>query len=275
MADKTVGRFDTLTQTWIAELLHDILGDGTQYSQVVQATDAGIGFATSRNLTAATKQKIRVTVTTSGTTVGNASAIVTAAGMSGSPITVSVAVANSDTDVQVAGKVVTGLQANSTVNAFFDSIAANGAVITMEAAAGASNDTTMSLEVKNGTSGGLGDVTSTTILQGRQAHEPITDTDWRLTSGHGPIVITDAATTGQYLVLDDVSMCSDTNVQVWIRGVTSGRVLWTGRVLANTNLQVTTRGKLRVYTVTEALQAYADVAANLAVNCIYHAEAAP
>jgi hypothetical protein len=61
------------------------------------------------------------TATAAGTitAAGNASVVVTAAGMTGSPKTISVAVANTDTAATWAGKVRTALAADSAVSALF------------------------------------------------------------------------------------------------------------------------------------------------------------
>jgi phage tail sheath gpL-like len=77
--------------------------------------------------------------------------IVTAAGMTNSPKTVSVAVANNDTAAQVAGKIRTALGLDADVSAFFTVGGSTTAVI-LTAKAAAANDSTMNIDVDNGTS---------------------------------------------------------------------------------------------------------------------------
>lgn len=85
---------------------------------------------------------------------GNATVIVTAVGMTGSPKTVSVAVANSDTAAQVAGKIRTALTNDTNVSAFFD-ISGTGAEIVLTRKTAAANDATMNVSIANGTCTGL------------------------------------------------------------------------------------------------------------------------
>jgi phage tail sheath gpL-like len=85
---------------------------------------------------------------------GNASVIITAAGMSGSPITVPVAVVAADDASAVAGKIRTALGLNATIAAFFTISGATDKVI-LEAKAAAANDATMNISVDNGTCTGL------------------------------------------------------------------------------------------------------------------------
>jgi hypothetical protein len=54
------------------------------------------------------------------TQAGNATVVVTAAGMAGSPITLNVSVANNDTAAQVASKIKNAMTGNTTINAFFN-----------------------------------------------------------------------------------------------------------------------------------------------------------
>lgn len=86
--------------------------------------------------------------------VGDAQVIVTAAGMTNSPKTLSVAVANNDTASQVAGKIRTALAADVDVSAFFTVSGANANVI-LTALIPTFNDSTMNLSIDNGTCTGL------------------------------------------------------------------------------------------------------------------------
>jgi hypothetical protein len=89
---------------------------------------------------------------------GNATVIVTAAGMTGSPKTVSVAVANNDTAAQVAGKIRTALAADANVGhattGFFTVSGANENVV-LTARTAAANDGTLNISIDNGTCTGL------------------------------------------------------------------------------------------------------------------------
>ncbi len=102
------------------------------------------------------KQKITATVVGTITTAGNVAVIITAVGMTGSPITLSVAVALNDTAAQVATKIRTALTANANVLAFF-TIGGSGAAITLTSKTAAANDVTMNLDINNDTSVGLTD----------------------------------------------------------------------------------------------------------------------
>lgn len=91
-------------------------------------------------------------ITSSG--AGNATVIVTAAGMTGSPKTVSVAVANNDTATQVATKIRAALVNDTNVSAFFD-ISGTGSHIVLTRKVAAANDATMNVSIANGTCTGL------------------------------------------------------------------------------------------------------------------------
>lgn len=88
------------------------------------------------------------------TTAGNATVIVTAVGVTGSPITYSVAVALSDTATLVAGKIITVLQADANLTAVY-TVGGTGANITLTRKTPASNDTTLNINIANGTCAGL------------------------------------------------------------------------------------------------------------------------
>ncbi len=96
------------------------------------------------------------TATAAGTVSGsgNATVIVTAAGMSGSPITLSVAVLNGDTPTVWAEKVRAAMRADSRITALFY-IGGSGTAITLTALAKAANDATLNISLANGTSTGI------------------------------------------------------------------------------------------------------------------------
>jgi hypothetical protein len=96
------------------------------------------------------------TATAAGTITGtgNASVQITAAGMAGSPIVVSVPVTSGDTAAVWAGKVRTALRANSVINSFFI-VSGSGTSIVLTARVKAANDATMNIWLDNGTSTGI------------------------------------------------------------------------------------------------------------------------
>jgi len=107
-----------------------------------------------------------VTVVGTITLAGNATFTVTAAGLTGSPIAVSVAVALNDTATQVATKAAAAMNANAVIAAFF-SIVSNGADVIFTRLISAANDATMNIAYTNGTCTGLTpDATSTDTTAG-------------------------------------------------------------------------------------------------------------
>jgi len=85
---------------------------------------------------------------------GNAAVIVTAAGMTGSPKTIQVAVLVNDTASQVAGKIRTALGLDAAVVALFAVSGATDKVI-LTRLAPAANDATINIAIDNGTCTGL------------------------------------------------------------------------------------------------------------------------
>lgn len=119
--------------------------------------DETFGTIKINRLTATGTQQIETaqvagTIAVSG--AGNATVIVTSAGMSGSPITLSVAVANNDTATIVAGKIRSAMIANSVINARFD-IGGAGPNITLTRKAAAADDATLNVSIADGTCSGL------------------------------------------------------------------------------------------------------------------------
>ena len=102
------------------------------------------------------------------TSSGNARAVVTAAGMTNSPKTVTVALtaAAHTTDVLIATAFRTALNADADVSAFF-TVGGSGADITLTAKTAAANDATMNFTIEDVTSAGItDDVTSTNTVSG-------------------------------------------------------------------------------------------------------------
>jgi hypothetical protein len=85
---------------------------------------------------------------------GNATVIVTAAGMTGSPITTSVAVLNGDSADAVATKIVTALNLVANITAWLD-VYGSGATVVIRRKIAAANDTNLNISIANGTCSGL------------------------------------------------------------------------------------------------------------------------
>jgi hypothetical protein len=101
------------------------------------------------------------TATAAGTvsTTGNASVVVTAAGMTGSPKTISVAVVENDDASAIAGKIRAVLAADAAVVAMFAVSGATDKVI-LTRLNPAANDTTLNIAIADGTSVGVTTATS-------------------------------------------------------------------------------------------------------------------
>ena len=89
------------------------------------------------------------------TTSGNATVVVTANGMTNSPITLSVPVVSGDSATTVANKVNAALGQNSDITNFFTISAANGSFVRLTAKTAAANDPTLNISIANGTCTGL------------------------------------------------------------------------------------------------------------------------
>jgi phage tail sheath gpL-like len=88
------------------------------------------------------------------TLAGNASIVLTAAGMTGSPITLPVATADEDTAAEVATKIRAALQANAVIAAYF-TISGAGANVLLTRKESRANDATLNLAYDNDTCEGL------------------------------------------------------------------------------------------------------------------------
>lgn len=133
-------------------------------------------------------------------TAGDATVTVTAAGMTGSPIAVSVAVLLNDTATIVATKIAAAMTAHAVIGAFFSvtSLVADAIFTAKKAAA---NDATMNIAYTNGTCVGLTpDATSTDTTAGVKA-------DWRGVD-HGQRVV-NSSTNDVYINVGSA------NVPVW------------------------------------------------------------
>lgn len=96
---------------------------------------------------------------------GNATVIVTAAGMTGSPITLSVAVLENDTAAQVAGKIRTALGLNDNITGFF-TVSGTDTKVKLTKKTYAATDATLNISVANGTCSGITqDLTSDDVAE--------------------------------------------------------------------------------------------------------------
>lgn len=87
---------------------------------------------------------------------GDVEVIVTSALVAGSPLTTPVTVANNDTAAQVAGKIITALQAVAAITDKF-TVGGTGATVTLTGKAALPNDLTLNISIANGTASGLTD----------------------------------------------------------------------------------------------------------------------
>lgn len=85
---------------------------------------------------------------------GNATVVITAAGMTGSPKTINVAVLALDDAATVAGKIRTALEADADVTALF-AVSGTGADVVLTKLVPAANDATLNVSIDNGTCTGL------------------------------------------------------------------------------------------------------------------------
>jgi len=99
---------------------------------------------------AGAQQVETTTVVAAITGAGNAAVTVTAAGMPGSPITVSIPLQVGDDSKEVARKIAVTLTAHSVIGAWFYFLR-SGAVIAMTAHVQAANDATMNIAIADGT----------------------------------------------------------------------------------------------------------------------------
>lgn len=144
---------NTSNSTYVGDITVPVISD----NYTLQCTNAG---------TAGVKQINTATVvgTIGASGAGNATVVITAAGLTGSPLTIPVAVANNDTASAVAGKIVTALLATPVVAAFF-AISASGAAITFTKKVPSANDSTLNIAISNGTCTGLTAAPTSTLSQ--------------------------------------------------------------------------------------------------------------
>lgn len=135
---------------------------------------------------------------------GNATVVVTSSGMTGSPITLSVPVASSDTASIVAGKIKTAIEDNANISALYDT-AVSGADVILTAKTPVANVSGLNIALSNGTCAGLTTVsTSTNTTAGVAAvkqQENIYVTGTIGTAGNATVVITAAGMTNSPITL--------------------------------------------------------------------------
>lgn len=85
--------------------------------------------------------------------------------------------------------------------------------------------------------------------------------------------VTDAPTTGQKLVLTDVIVSTDTAMRVDLKEETSGTVVVSLYLGANSTVNLVTRGKLKLAAADKKLQVQTSVAGNVRVQTLYYSEA--
>lgn len=122
--------------------------------------------STSTNTTAgvaAVKQQENIYVTGTIGTAGNATVVVTAAGMTNSPITLSVPVTSGDSSTVVATKVNAALAQNSDITDFFTISPDNGRYVRLTAKTAADNDPTLNISIANDTCTGLTAIPTSTV----------------------------------------------------------------------------------------------------------------
>lgn len=108
----------------------------------------------SSSTTGGTTQIETATVVGTITLAGDVEVIVTAAGVTGSPITFTVAVLLGDTAQQVAGKIRTALKASTDLTAVY-TVSGTGAEVILTRKFAAANDATLNISIDNDTATGL------------------------------------------------------------------------------------------------------------------------
>jgi hypothetical protein len=131
----------------------------------------------------AVRQVETATIVGTVSLTGNAKAVVTAVGMTGTPKTIAVPVVSGDTALVVAGKYRTVLAADVDVNAFFV-VGGTGATVKLTARLTAANDATMNLAFDNDTCAGLTpNATSANTTAGNAGTVQIDTFRWNTASG--------------------------------------------------------------------------------------------
>ena len=84
--------------------------------------------------------------------------------------------------------------------------------------------------------------------------------------------ISASPSTGKYLVIDDVIFSTDTAMNFTIEDETAGTDILKFYCPANTTIQITPRGKIRLPVSNKKAYGKASVAGNVAITLCYHSE---
>lgn len=85
--------------------------------------------------------------------------------------------------------------------------------------------------------------------------------------------VTDAPTSGQKIVVDDIIVGADAAMRVDFTEETSGTVMLSVYLAAGATLQITPRGKRKLATANKKLKAQTSAAGNIRILVGYHSEA--
>lgn len=86
------------------------------------------------------------------------------------------------------------------------------------------------------------------------------------------VAVTDAPTSGQKLVIDDILVSSDTALRFAFSIETAGTILFYVRVAANGSAQLTFRGERKLATADKKLLCQTSTSGNVEVLVGYHSE---
>lgn len=202
-----IAAFFTVSGTGTSVILTAIIraaNDATMELALANGSATGMTPTTSANTTAGVAPVAQVETATAAGSItgsGNATVVVTAAGMTGSPKTFNVPVLNGDTAAQWADKVRIALAADSAVTALFTvGGASTSIVLTRTSPAGVANDGTLNISLDNGTCTGITtaatSANTTAGVAGTQQVETLAVTGTPTTDGNILITVTAVGLTG-------------------------------------------------------------------------------
>jgi len=84
--------------------------------------------------------------------------------------------------------------------------------------------------------------------------------------------VTDAPSSGEKLVITDIVVSVDTDMRVDFKEETSGTVLYSLYMSANSPTQFTPRGEMKLATADKKLQVRTSAAGNISVTAFYYSE---
>lgn len=87
-----------------------------------------------------------------------------------------------------------------------------------------------------------------------------------------PINVTDVPTTGKKLVITDIEISVDTAMRVDLIEETSGTVIATKYMAANSSVNLVTQSKRKLATANKRLQVQTSAAGNISVGAFYYSE---